>query len=104
MTTPNIAAAGDALMASLAPTIPTPLEAELSDKLSAARRRCEALEFENEGRRVAILRVGEERRDEWLRAEAAESERDALKAENERLRSDLALLSERTARLMEATR
>lgn len=65
--TPNIAAAGDALMASLAPTLPTPLEAELSDKLAAARRRIEALE-----------------------------------RENERLRSDLALLSERTARLMEA--
>ena len=69
MTTPNIAAAGDALMASLAPTILTPLETELADYLSAARRRCEALE-----------------------------------RENERLRSDLALLSERTARLMEATR
>lgn len=69
MTTPNIAAAGDALMASLAPTIATPLETELSDKLSAARRRCEALE-----------------------------------RENERLRSDLSLISERTAQLMEATR
>lgn len=66
--TPNIAA-GDALMASLAPTIATPLETELSDKLSAAHRRIEGLEWENE-----------------------------------RLRSDLALLSERTARLMEATR
>ena len=42
MTTPNIAAAGDALMASLAPSLPTPLEVELSDKLSAARRQIEA--------------------------------------------------------------
>ena len=69
MNTPNIAAAGDALMASLAPSLPTPLETELADKLSAARRRIEALEMENE-----------------------------------RLGADLALLSERAARLMEATR
>lgn len=49
--TANIAAAGDALMASLAPTLPTPLEAELSDKLAAARRRIEALERDVAGLR-----------------------------------------------------
>ena len=129
MTTPNIAAAGDALMASLAPSLPTPMETELPDKLSAARRRCEALELENErlrsfqheaglkmaecSARVAELEYDLENLDKIhnsltaLESEAFRrvvAERDALELENERLRSDLALLSERAARLMEATR
>ena len=55
--TPNIAAAGDALMASLAPTLPTPLEAELADKLAAARRRIEALERDVAGLRSDLSAV-----------------------------------------------
>ena len=57
MKTADIAAAGDALMASLAPLLPTPLEAELSDKLAAARRRIEALEMENERLRADLSLV-----------------------------------------------